>query len=121
MQSSVPLPSSAAKSARPPASPRAPAIRLRWFALAFVLVLLGVAAWLVARELRTSELQARELSRIAREATFQVEDGPEPEHPLPDAAARTTSGSATRRSPTSSRASPRPASGSSGRRATPSA
>ena len=76
MQSSVPLPSSAAKSAARPRPRRR--IRLRWFALAFVLLLLGVAAWLVARELRTSELQARELSRIAGEATFQVGDGPSP-------------------------------------------
>src|SRR5258705_9098903 len=74
MQSSVPLPSPAAKSAARTRPRRR--IRLRWFALAFVLLLLGVAALLVDRELRTSELQARELSRIAREATFQVGDGP---------------------------------------------
>jgi membrane peptidoglycan carboxypeptidase len=79
MQSSVPLPSSAQKTAGPPrVAVRRRRVRARWYVLLFVLLLLVVAGLLVARELRTSELQARELSRIAREASFQVEDGPSP-------------------------------------------
>jgi hypothetical protein len=79
MQSSVPLPSSAQKAAgQPRVAVRRRGIRKRWLALLFVLGLLAIVVWLVARELRTSELQARELSRIAHEASFQVEDGPSP-------------------------------------------
>jgi len=65
--------------------PRGFRIRWRWvFAL---LVLLGIA-WavkLVLDELRTSEYQARELARIAREAAFVVEPGPSPSIRFPGA------------------------------------
>ena len=44
MQSSVPLPSSATEAPRFGRGRPAARIRLRWFALAFVLLLLGVAA-----------------------------------------------------------------------------
>jgi len=78
MQSSVPL-SPAAKTGAPArAVPRRRWFRARWLALGVVALLLGLAVWVVARELRTSELQARELARIARQATFAVEDGPSP-------------------------------------------
>jgi membrane peptidoglycan carboxypeptidase len=52
--------------------------RARWLVLAAVLLLSALAVWLVARELRTSAFQASQLSRIAREARFEVEPGPSP-------------------------------------------
>ena len=79
MQSSVPLsPATAKPAAVPRVVPRRRWFRARWLALGVVLFALALGVWVIARELRTSELQARELSRIAREATFAVEDGPSP-------------------------------------------
>src|SRR5262245_4828225 len=79
MQSSVPLSSATAKpTALPRPVPRRRWFRARWLALGVVVGALAVAVGVVARELRTSELQARELARIAREASFTVEAGPSP-------------------------------------------
>ena len=47
--------------------------RLFWLIVLMALVALGFAA---VKEMRTSQLQARELSRLARSLTYQVEPGP---------------------------------------------
>ncbi len=83
MQTSIHLPSAPKSEAALPEARRPPAARrrlprARWFLLFGLLALLAFAVWLVARELRTSAFQARELARIAREASFAVEPGPSP-------------------------------------------
>src|SRR5258706_3873920 len=83
MQTSIHLPSSPRSEAALPRGRSAPGARrrwprARWFLLLGALALVALAVWLVAHELRTSAFQARELSRIAREARFVVEPGPSP-------------------------------------------
>ncbi len=83
MQTSTHLPSSPRSEAALPQGRSAPGARrrwprARWFLLLGALALVALAVWLVAHELRTSAFQARELSRIAREARFVVEPGPSP-------------------------------------------
>ncbi|MEX2208146.1 MAG: transglycosylase domain-containing protein [Myxococcota bacterium] len=84
MLPSLPLPGSKNDSALPQidrVAARRPSgfhVRWRWV---FALLLLLAVAWavkLVLDELRTSEYQARQLARIANEATFEVEPGPSP-------------------------------------------
>ncbi len=53
-----------------------PGERLKWLLVAVAACLFGVGAYLVAKEMQTSRLQARYLSRIGREVTFSVGDGP---------------------------------------------
>ncbi len=60
-----------------PASPRRPWRRLaRFLLLALPVAALGVAAWWLVDEIRTSRLQAELLGDIARQTAFEVEPGP---------------------------------------------
>ena len=83
MSSTLPLP--AAQQKTEPARqvvPRARSTRrwpkLRWWVLLLVIAGVALAVWALARELRTSAFQARELSKIAREARFELGEGPSP-------------------------------------------
>jgi membrane peptidoglycan carboxypeptidase len=82
MSSTIPLPAAQKTEPARQAIPRARGARrgprARWLILALVVAGLAAGAWAVARELRTSAFQARELSRIAREARFEVGPGPSP-------------------------------------------
>ncbi|MFI5315104.1 MAG: transglycosylase domain-containing protein [Myxococcota bacterium] len=83
MQSSIPLPAplkseSSRQQATPVRALRRRLPRARWWLLAIALALVGVVVWIAAHELRTSDFQARELSRIAREARFEIQSGPSP-------------------------------------------
>jgi membrane peptidoglycan carboxypeptidase len=84
MNPSLPLPSAPkSDTARPLRSaptrlPRRTRLRWRWVLGGLTLVLLAVLGVLAAREMRTSEFQARQLSRIASEATFPLGEGPSP-------------------------------------------
>lgn len=53
-------------------------LRWRWVLALLLLVALGIAVKLVLDELRTSEFQAGQLARLAREAQFAVEPGASP-------------------------------------------
>ena len=70
----VPGSSDPAPSPEPPPRPRY-GRRLLWLIVLMGLIALGFAA---AREVRTSRLQAQELSRLARDLTYQIEPGPSP-------------------------------------------
>ena len=83
MQSSTSLPgASKPESARPQiahlGTGKRRRSRSRWLAPVLLLVVAAALVWAVAREIRTSAFQARELSRIAREARFEVGPGPSP-------------------------------------------
>src|SRR5262249_49411638 len=56
--------------------PRRVRLRRRWVLGGLGLILLVVRGVIVAREMRTPELQPRELTRIAREVTFPLAAGP---------------------------------------------
>ncbi len=58
--------------------PRGFRVRWRWVFALLLLAAIGFGVKLVLDELRTSELQARELARLAREARFSVEPGASP-------------------------------------------
>ncbi len=82
MLPSLPLPGSSSGSALPQIGrertrqPRGFRVRWRWVFALLLLAAIGACVKLVLDELRTSEYQARELSRLAREAVFAVERGP---------------------------------------------
>jgi membrane peptidoglycan carboxypeptidase len=84
MSSTLPLP--AAPKSEPATRPgvsRLPGVRrrrprARWVLLFLLIAAIAFLVWLVGRELRTSAFQARELTRIAREASFALGDGPSP-------------------------------------------
>jgi len=84
MLPSLPLPGSKSETALPQLrrdrarEPRGFRVRWRWVFLALLLAAIAVGVKLVLDELRTSEFQARELARLAREAQFAVEAGPSP-------------------------------------------
>jgi membrane peptidoglycan carboxypeptidase len=53
-------------------------VRFRLLFLCALLLAVGAAVWLVGQELRTSRLQARFFSSLARKLTYWVEPGPSP-------------------------------------------
>jgi hypothetical protein len=84
MLPSLPLPGSKSETALPQIrrdrarEPRGFRVRWRWVLLALLVAGIAVCVKLVLDELRTSEYQARELARLAREAQFAVEPGASP-------------------------------------------
>ena len=84
MLPSLPLPGSNRDSALPQIDrvgtrqPRGFRVRWRWVVALLVLAAIAYGVKLVLDELRTSEYQAQELARVAREAVFEVEPGPSP-------------------------------------------
>ncbi|HTO69801.1 MAG TPA: transglycosylase domain-containing protein [Myxococcota bacterium] len=53
-------------------------MRRRWWLLGAFLLLVALGVWAIGHEIRTSSFQAKELSRIARQARFEMGAGPSP-------------------------------------------